>query len=75
MALLAAYRAAAVAGAAGADGEQDLGAWLRTRVFAGAAADVVEPDAADLDGYATFLERYEAGLAVERAAVAAGLGD
>jgi len=33
--------------------------------------DVVEPDPADLEGFATFLERYEAGLAIERAATEA----
>ncbi len=42
-----------------------------TEVFADAAVDVVEPDAADLAGFAAFLERYEAGLAIERAAVEA----
>jgi hypothetical protein len=63
MAVLAAYLGVAA--------EQDLGTYLRTRVFAGADVDVVEPDAADLVGYATFLDRYVAGLAIERAAVEA----
>ena len=63
MAVLAAYLGAAA--------EQDLGTYLRTQVFPDAAVDVVEPDAADLEGYAAFLERYVAGLAVERAAVEA----
>lgn len=49
---------------------QDLATYLADVVFADAAIDVVAPDAADLAGYATFLERYRAGLAVERAAVA-----
>jgi sugar (pentulose or hexulose) kinase len=62
MAILAAYLRAA---------EQDLGTYLATRIFAGAAVDVVEPDAADVEGYAAFLERYVAGLEIERAAVAA----
>jgi sugar (pentulose or hexulose) kinase len=63
MAVLAAYL--------GAAGEQDLGTYLSRQVFADAAPDVVEPDAADLQGYAAFLERYVDGLAIERAAVEA----
>lgn len=50
---------------------EDLGTYLGARVFAGAEVDVVAPDPGDVAGYATFLERYEAGLAVERAAAAA----
>lgn len=53
-----------------ADG-QDLGTYLGTQVFAGADVVVAEPDPADVAGYATFLERYRAGLAVERAATEA----
>ena len=60
MALLAAYSAAGT--------DQDLGTYLGTQVFRDAAVDVVEPDAADAAGFAAFLERYVAGLAVERAA-------
>lgn len=62
MAVLAAY----VADGAG----RDLGSYLATEVFGDAAVDVVEPVADDVAGYATFLERYVAGLDVERAAVA-----
>jgi hypothetical protein len=40
-------------------------------VFANAAVDVVEPDPGDVAGFAAFLERYSAGLAVERAATEA----
>ena len=61
MAVLAAYL--------GASAEQDLGTFLDGTVFAAAEVDVVEPDADDVVGYATFLDRYAAGLAVERAAV------
>ncbi|MBD7920290.1 ATPase [Cellulomonas sp. Sa3CUA2] len=50
---------------------QDLGTYLSTRVFADAEIDVVEPDPADVTGYAAWLERYAAGLAVERAATEA----
>jgi sugar (pentulose or hexulose) kinase len=63
MALLAGYLRAA--------DDEDLGTYLRTRVFAGAAADVVEPDPGDRAGYAAFLERYVAALPVERAAAEA----
>jgi sugar (pentulose or hexulose) kinase len=49
----------------------DLGTFLDTRIFADAAVDTVEPDAADVAGFSIFLERYEAGLAVERAATEA----
>lgn len=47
---------------------QDLDTYLRTRVLADAQIDVVQPDPADVAGYATWLARYEAGLVVERAA-------
>ncbi|NTW40336.1 MAG: ATPase [Cellulomonadaceae bacterium] len=52
----------------GAASEQDLGTFLAERIFGDSAADVVEPDADDVVGFAAFLERYSAGLAVERAA-------
>lgn len=67
IAVLAAYRASAAGGATPA---QDLGTYLGTEIFADAALDVVEPDADDLAGFTAFLERYSAGLAIERAAVA-----
>ncbi|WP_199423417.1 xylulokinase [Actinotalea solisilvae] len=63
MAVLASYLHAA--------DELDLGAYLGTRVFADAAVDVAAPDPGDVAGFATYLERYEAGLAIERAAVEA----
>ncbi|MDO8121810.1 FGGY-family carbohydrate kinase [Isoptericola sp. b490] len=63
MAVLAAYLDAA--------GELDLPTFLSTRVFGSAEVDVVEPDPGDVAGYATFLERYTAGLAAERAATEA----
>jgi sugar (pentulose or hexulose) kinase len=63
---LAAYRASARGASAP---EQDLGAYLGAEVFADAGLDVVEPDAEDVAGFSAFLERYSAGLAIERAAV------
>ncbi|WP_435738644.1 FGGY-family carbohydrate kinase [Cellulosimicrobium sp. PMB13] len=49
----------------------ELGAYLSERVFASAELATVDPDPADVTGFATYLERYDAGLAAERAAVAA----
>lgn len=66
IAVLAAYRASAQGAAAP---EQSLGAYLGAEVFADAALDVVEPDAGDVAGFSAYLERYSAGLAIERAAV------
>ncbi|WP_369370881.1 xylulokinase [Promicromonospora sp. Populi] len=66
IALLAAYRASADGAAAPG---QSLGDYLDAEVFSGAALDVVQPDADDVAGFAAFLERYSAGLPIERAAV------
>jgi len=66
IAVLAAYRASANGAAVP---EQSLGAYLGAEVFADAALDVVEPDAGDVAGFSAYLERYSAGLAIERAAV------
>jgi sugar (pentulose or hexulose) kinase len=62
MAVLAAY-------AASASGS-DLDSYLREQVFRGASFRTVGPDPTDVAGFAAFLDRYRAGLAVERAAVA-----
>ncbi|KJQ55145.1 xylulokinase [Microbacterium sp. SA39] len=48
----------------------DLGTYLDEQVFATASVSLVEPDAADVAGFASYLDRYRAGLAVEAAAVA-----
>lgn len=50
---------------------EDLGAYLANRVFAGAKLDVAAPDPADVAGYAKWLEAYEAGLAIQKAAITA----
>ncbi|MFB6610220.1 xylulokinase [Agromyces sp. NPDC056379] len=52
-----------------ASAEQDLGTYLRDRVFAGAAVDTVDPVPDDVAGFSAFLDRYRAGLAAEAAAV------
>ena len=62
IAVLAAYLSSAP--------ELDLAAYLRDRVFDGAELRTVDPDPADVEGYSTFLNRYRAGLAAERTAVA-----
>jgi sugar (pentulose or hexulose) kinase len=66
IAVLAAFARAVAEGSSLA-----LDAFLADRVFAGAPVSTVEPDAADVAGFAVHLERYRAGLAVEAAAVQA----
>ena len=60
MAVLAAY-------AANGDG-RTLADYLHESVFRGAVFTVVEPHPDDVAGFATYLDRYRAGLAIERAA-------
>ncbi len=64
IALLAAYMRHKAPG-------ETLEAYLENRVFAGEKGVRVEPDAGDQAGFAAYLERYRAGLAIERAAVQA----
>ena len=45
--------------------------YLNTRVFAGFDDNIVSPEPEDVAGFAIYLSSYRAGLAVERAAVAA----
>ncbi|NDL68046.1 xylulokinase [Anaerotalea alkaliphila] len=52
------------------DGET-LDSYLRERVFAGQKGVLLEPDAADVEGFNQFMEKYLCGLAIERAAVEA----
>jgi sugar (pentulose or hexulose) kinase len=61
IAVLAAYLSASP--------ELPLDVYLRERVFAEASVDVVDPDPEDVPGFAAYLSRYRAGLAVEAAAV------
>lgn len=62
IAVLAAYSAAS---------DQPLADYLSAHVFAGSEPAVVQPDADDVAGFRAYLERFEAGLELERAAVAA----
>ena len=61
MALLAAYMGRKTSG-------ETLEDYLTSRVFAGAAAAVANPDRLGGDGFRKFLERYTAGLPAQRAA-------
>ena len=61
IAVLAAYTAA------GSDA--DLSTWLDEQVFAGASFRTVEPAPDDVAAFAAYLDRYSAGLAIERAAI------
>jgi hypothetical protein len=47
---------------------ETLEAYLEKRVFAGMTGERAEPDAACTRGFAAFMERWKAGLAVEKAA-------
>lgn len=48
---------------------ETLDAFLNRAVFAGEKGSRIEPDAADVAGFDTFIERYTKGLPIERAAI------
>ena len=50
---------------------ETLEKFLEDRVFAGMTGTTENPDSADVEGFDKFIERYTAGLAIERAAVEA----
>lgn len=62
MALLAAYMQQQAEGEA-------LDSFLANRVFAQAQSQLVRPDAGDKAGFAKYMKRYTAGLAIQRTAV------
>lgn len=62
IALLAAYMADKT------DGDT-LEAYLEDKIFAGMKSEIVEPTPADVECFNNFMKRYNAGLAIERAAV------
>jgi sugar (pentulose or hexulose) kinase len=62
IAVLASYLSEAASG-------QSLNGYLCERVFGDAAFEIIDPDAADVAGFATYLDRYRDGLAIERTAV------
>lgn len=49
--------------------DESLSDYLNNKVFAGEESMRMEPDAKDVAGFETFIERYKKGLAIERAAV------
>jgi len=49
--------------------DETLEAYLTEKVFAGEKSLTFAPDPADVAGFAAFMERYKAGLGIERAAV------
>ena len=48
---------------------QTLEAYLDEEVFVGQKGEEIQPDPEDVKGFDQFMERYAAGLAIERAAV------
>jgi sugar (pentulose or hexulose) kinase len=62
IALLAAYMLHKAA-------NEPLEAYLSNKVFAGEKSTTLAPDPRDVEGFATFMERYKKGLVIERAAV------
>lgn len=46
-----------------------LEAYLAERVFAGEGGTTLVPDPQDVEGFATFMERYKKGLVIEKAAI------
>ena len=61
MALLAAYRSE--------EGSDTLEAFLRNKVFASVKSTTMQPDSADAEGFARYLENFKAVLTAEKAAV------
>ncbi|MBO0979658.1 xylulokinase [Microbacterium sp. SD291] len=51
--------------------DESLHAYLDESVFATASVSTVDPDPADVTGFATYLDRYRAGLRIEAAATTA----
>lgn len=66
-----AWGIAVLAAYLGSSRDVSLGEYLDDRVFAGADIAVAAPDPVDVAGFAAYLERYSAGLAIERAAATA----
>jgi sugar (pentulose or hexulose) kinase len=63
-----AWGIAVLASYAASGATESLAEYLHSQVFAGASFTVVEPHPDDVDGFAAYLQRYRAGLAIERIA-------
>ena len=48
---------------------ESLDAYLNKKVFASKKGSTIAPDPTDVAGFATFMERYKAGLVIEKTAV------
>lgn len=64
-----AWGIAVLASYASSGSEVPFAQYLQERVFRGAAFTVVEPHPVDVQGFASYLSDYRAGLAIERVAV------
>ncbi|MNF14347.1 hypothetical protein D3C80_2165380 [compost metagenome] len=62
MALLASYMT-------NKDAAESLSDFLEQKVFKDAEGQEISPDEADVKGFQAFIQRYQAGLAIEQAAV------
>ena len=51
------------------DQNEQLESYLANKVFAGINGATIVPDQRDIDGFMAFMDRYKAGLIIERAAV------
>ena len=49
--------------------KESLEGYLSNKVFSGENSTTIAPEQRDIEGFATFMERYKKGLAIERAAV------
>lgn len=65
-----AWGIAVLAGYARDNDGTELDTYLAERVFADASLETMQPDPADVAGFAAFAQRFTTGLAIERAAVA-----
>jgi sugar (pentulose or hexulose) kinase len=63
-----AWGIAVLASYAASGATESLAEYLQSHVFPGASFTVVEPHPDDVDGFATYLNHYRAGLAIERTA-------
>ncbi|GAA2231988.1 FGGY-family carbohydrate kinase [Herbiconiux moechotypicola] len=68
IAVLAAFTASVQDARRADENAPDLDAYLGDVVFAGAEFSTVDPEPADVAGFSSYLDRYRAGLAVERTA-------
>ena len=51
--------------------DESLDDYLKEKVFAGQEGSTIIPNPADVSGFAAFMDRYKAGLEIEKAAVEA----